>query len=272
MKTSTLLGALFALAVLTECSAAQVSVVGGLSYDRDARAGEKYDGSFIVKNDSNEPQETRIYQRDYTFSADGRNFYDEPGRVARSNAGWIAFSPSYVVVPPRGSVTVTYQVTVPQDSSAAPLVGSYWSMMMVEAIPPGSPESSIRRPDSTSLGLFQTVRYGIQIATHIANTGTRAVRFLEAKLIKQESGERVLQVDIENSGDRWIRPDFHVELFDTTGKTEGKIPGARFRMYPGTSVRQLISLKDIPAGTYKALIVVDAGGDDVFGAQYTLQF
>lgn len=272
MMKSILLRTLCALTLLTEWSAAQVSVVGGLSYDRDARAGETYEGSFIVKNDSQEPQETKIYQRDYSFSADGRNFYGEPGSISRSNAGWIAFSPSYIMIPPSGSVTVTYQVRVPRDSSTVRLTGSYWSMLMVEAIPPGSPESSIRRGDSTSLALLQTVRYAVQIATHIANTGTRAVRFLDAKLIKQESGERVLQVDIENTGDRWMRPDFHVELFNANGESRGKIPGARFRIYPGTSVRQSIPLRDIPAGTYKALVVVDAGGDDVFGAQYTLQF
>jgi hypothetical protein len=34
----------------------------------------------------------------------------------------------------------------------------------------------------------------------------------------------------------------------------------------------MIELNGIGAGTYKALVVVDAGGDDVFGAQYTLDF
>jgi hypothetical protein len=263
---------LAALTLLADLTAAQVSVIGGLSYDRDARAGEKYEGSFVVKNDTEEPQEAKIYQRDYTFSRDGTNVYGEPGQLLRSNARWITFSPPYVLLPPRGSITVNYVVTVPKDSATARFTGSYWSMMMVEAIPVGSPESSIRRGDSTTFGLFQNIRYGIQIATHILNTGNRAVRFIDAKLVKQETGERVLQVDLENSGDLFMRPEVYVELFDAGGQSRGKIPGARFRMYPGTSVRQTIQLKDVPAGTYKALVVVDAGGQDVFGAQYTLQF
>jgi hypothetical protein len=272
MKRISIIQLLTAIALLADFTTAQISVIGGLSYDRDARAGEKYEGSFIVKNDTEEPQEAKIYQRDYTFSSDGTNVYGEPGKLARSNARWITFSPPYVLLPPHASITANYVVAVPKDSAAARLTGSYWSMMMVEGIPVGSPESSIRRGDSTKTGFFQNIRYAVQIATHITNTGNRAVRFIDAKLVKQETGERVLQVDLENTGDLFMRPDVYIELFDAGGQSRGKIPGARFRMYPGTSVRQTIQLKDIPAGTYKALVVVDAGGQDVFGAQYTLQF
>jgi hypothetical protein len=253
-------------------TAAQVSVVGGLSYDRVARAGERYEGSFVVRNDSEEKQEAKIYQRDYSFSSDGTNNYGDPGKLPRSNASWMKFSPSYLLLPPKGSATVSYSVALPVDSAGKKLTGSYWSMIMVEAIPIGSPESSIRRDTLTQAAFFQTVRYGVQIATHIGNTGTRSVRFLDARLLGGEGGDRTLQIDIENTGDLWMRPDVAVELFDPNGKSAGKFEGGKFRIYPGTSVRQAIGLKGIKAGVYKALVVVDAGGQDVFGAQYTLQF
>ena len=69
-----------------------------------------------------------------------------------------------------------------------------------------------------------------------------------------------------------MRPDVYVELFNEQGASLGKFSGLKYRIYPGTSVRQLIDVSTVPKGTYKALIVVDAGGDDVFGAQYTLKF
>ena len=43
-------------------------------------------------------------------------------------------------------------------------------------------------------------------------------------------------------------------------------------LYPGTSLRQEFRLGTLAAGTYKALVVVDTGGDQVFGGQFTLQF
>jgi hypothetical protein len=34
----------------------------------------------------------------------------------------------------------------------------------------------------------------------------------------------------------------------------------------------MIDLSNVSVGTYKAMVVVDAGGDDVYGAEYTLKF
>ena len=47
--------------------------------------------------------------------------------------------------------------------------------------------------------------------------------------------------------------------------------GERARVYPGTSVRRAIDLSRVPAGGYKALLVADAGEDNVYGATYTLE-
>lgn len=253
-------------------AAAQIAVIGSLSHDRDVVPGATYDGAVTVKNDTETEQEVKIYQRDYFFTSDGKNLYGDPGRLPRSNAPWITFAPSSTVLPPKGTANITYTVAVPPDSVGRPLSGSYWSMLMVESLPPGSPESSLRRKDSTTVGLFQNIRYAIQIATHIANTGERMARFLDVKLTKNEEGKRMLQVDVENSGTLYMKPDVSVELFAADGQSRGKIPGGKFRMYPGTSVRHLLPLGEIPPGTYKALVVVDAGGADVFGAQYTLKF
>lgn len=254
-------------------SPAQVSVVGELSQDREARPGETYTGSIIVRNDTDQPQEAKVYQTDYLFHHSGTNSYGDPGSHPRSNAKWITFSPAYILLPPQATAVVNYSVAVPQTTDNTPLVGTYWSMLMVEAIPHGSPESTLPRADKKAeMGIVQTIRYGIQIVTHIANTGTKKINFVGVQIVPKEKSGRILQVDIENTGEIGIRPDVYVELFDEKGVSRGKFPGTRYRIYPGTSVRQQIDLSSVASGTYKALIVVDAGGDDVFGGQYTLKF
>ena len=258
------------------CSAAavsQVSVIGELSQDKEAHPGEKYEGVITVKNDSNEPQEVKAYQTDYMFFRDGTNTYPEPGTVPRSNAKWVAFSPTFATIPPQSTVTINFSVTVPSDSPERKMVGSYWSMLMIEGIAKGSAESAAQTdPKKAQMGIRQTIRYGIQIATHIAQTGTKQINFVDSKVVTRDDGKRFLQVDIENTGDVWIRPDTYVELFDANGASKGKFPGVRYRLYPGTSVRQMIDLTSVSAGAYKALVVVDAGGDDVYGAEYNLKF
>jgi hypothetical protein len=263
-------------AVLIACAAgtqAQVSIIGDLSQDHDGRPGESYSGSILVKNDSNEPQEAKLYQTDYLFYADGTNNYAEAGSTPRSNARWVSYSPSYLVVPPRASVSVNFTVTVPKTLEGKELTGTYWSMLMVEGISKESPESSFSKKEKKAeMGVRQTLRYGIQIATHIEGTGKRSIRFIQAKLVRGDKGESLLQVDLEDNGTLGFRPEVYVELFDVKGISKGKFPGHRYRMYPDTSVRQMIGLGGIAPGTYKALVVVDAGGEDVYGAQYTLEF
>jgi hypothetical protein len=261
------------IASLAPPAVAQVSIVGDLSQDHEARPGESYSGSILVRNDSNEPQEAKLYQTDYLFSFDGTNNYAEPGSTPRSNARWVSFSPSFLVVPPQQSVAVNFSVAIPKTVGGQELAGTYWSMLMVEGIAKESAESSRpKKNDKPEMGLRQTLRYGIQIATHITGTGSKSVRFIEAKLVKGDAGETFLRVDIEDNGTIGFRPDVYVELFDAKGASKGKFPGHRYRLYPGTSVRQMIGLHGVGPGTYKALVVVDAGGDDVYGAQYTLNF
>lgn len=266
----TLVVSLLILALRVE---AQVSVIGELGQDREAKPGDTYDGVITIKNDSDEPQEAKIYQTDYTFFSNGTNNYGEPGSHPRSNARWITFSPSFVKLPPRATLSINYTVAVPKDLQGKPLVGTYWSMLMVEGIPRESPESSSGRANKRAeMGILQTIRYGIQIATHIAQSGERRVELRDPKVLPKESGGRVFQVDIENTGDIGIRPDVYLELFDEQGTPAGKFYGARFRIYPGTSVRQTIDLSTVKPGTYKTLVIVDAGADEIFAAQYNLKF
>ncbi len=270
--SSPYLRGLFLVSMLASCLTAQVSIIGELSQDKDALPGDVYTGTIVIRNDTNEPQEAKVYQTDYTFQFNGTNNYGEPGVFPRSNAKWIAFSPAYVTLPPQGTMAVNFTVTVPKDTTHK-LIGTYWSMLMVEGIQKGSAESSIRPKDAKAqMGIMQTIRYGIQIATSIAKTGTKKIQFVGHDVIKKEGGKRILQIDIENTGEIAMRPDVYVELFDEQGKSLGKYPGIKYRIYPGTSVRQSIDVSSVAPGTYKALIVVDAGGDDVFGAQYALKF
>jgi hypothetical protein len=262
-----LIPALLIPAVLT----GQVSVIGDLSQDRETPPGEVYEGSILVRNDTKETQEAKVYQADYRFDCTGANYYEEPGSHARSNAAWILFSPSFFSIPPQSNLTVTYRVTVPKDSAGRSLSGTYWSMLMVEGVSRGSGESSRLDRNKKEMGLTQTIRYGVQVATHIAGTGARIVKFRDARFLLESDGSRFLQVDVENSGDRGIRPEMYAEVFDAKGISRGKFPGTLFRMYPGTSVRQRIDMSGLPAGQYKVLFVVDAGGDEAFAAEYSLK-
>jgi hypothetical protein len=254
------------LAALPAAARAQIAVVGDAVQEREAPPHASYDGAITIRNTGVDTQEARIYQTDYRFQADGQTSYDRPGSLPRSNATWITVSPSRVVVPAGESVEVRYRVTVP--AAADTLSGSYWSLVMVEGL--ASPAGSLA-PERRGVAVQTTVRYAVQIVTHVGATGAPRVGFA-GTASSAPDGTRALSVDLTNVGDRAGRLQLTLELFAEDGRQIATLRQARGLVYPGTSIRQRFALGALPSGSYKALLVADAGGDAVFGAQYTLRF
>jgi len=200
----------FILFLMSAQTEAEVGISSGLSQEREAQIGETYRDTIIIRNNGNRPQEVKIYQTDYLFFSDGTNIYGEPGKDLRSNANWITFSPHRLIIPPKETATINYTINVPDDKS---LMGTYWSMMMVEGIGEEHPEASTHPEEGkVLLGITQVVRYGIQIITHIEDTGSRELKFTETKLLAKEDEGRIFQIDLENTGERWLVPLLWVEL------------------------------------------------------------
>lgn len=262
----TTLAALFAATLAAAPAAAQISVAGSTVSERDARPGETYTGTILLRNAGAEPQEAKLYHADYRFFADGRTLFEAAGSQPRSNAEWIRLSPSRVTVPPGGEAAVGYTVTVPAAGVPA---GSHWSAVMVEAVGGDSPEAAGRRSGRVEVGIRTSVRYAVQVATHLAG-GSRLVDFARVAVVPLPAGGRALELDVANAGERGYRLDLSVELFDAEGAPAGKLAARRGLLYPGTSLRQRFDLPALPPGSYKALLVADTGGDEVFGAEYTL--
>lgn len=257
----------FVLPLLFACGAAEAGIsVETLSLDRAAQPGERYTVSFVVSNSDDLPRAVRIYQTDYLFSCDGSNQFGEPGEMERSNADWIRINPPRLHVPPRQAATVYCVVDVPADSA---LTGTFWSMIMVEEDPASDGAALPLRRDQA--GIRQVVRYGVQCVTQLGNSGTERLAIIGSRLVADEGSADELQVDVENSGDRWAVPLAWTELYNENGQRVGRFETEAKRIFPGTSVRFRISLGDPPAGKYKAFVVLDNGDQNVIGAKYDLE-
>jgi len=246
---------------------AGTSIIGPLTHQKTAQPGEKYEGVIVLKNNEDIPSEVKIYQTDYLFYADGKNVYGEPGNLSRSNARWISVSPTRLTIPPREEFSVDYTIQVPKG---AELRGSYWSMIMVEPIAETSAESAKWEKGKSQVAIQTVVRYGIQMIADIGNTGARQIRFADKKIIS-ENGGRIFQLDIENTGERYLNPAVWVELYNKEGASVGRFESGQNRIYPGCSVRHRIPLTKVAPGAYRALVVADNGDESVFGAQYDLE-
>jgi hypothetical protein len=247
-------------------SRAQIAVLSSTVEEKIAAPGEKYTGTIVIANQSAQPQVARIYQTDYSFAADGTAHYDDAGSSKRSNARWITPQASRVVVPPNSQVAVPYSVAVPLGDS---LRGTYWSMVMVEGAPvePGTPSDG-----KPAVAIGAVMRYAVQLATHIRNSGTRTVQFASAAAGKSPDGAAALDLDVTNTGERAFRPALWVEVYDAQGVLRGKAKQQRGLLYPGTSLHQHFDLGTLPSGTYKAVVFADTGEDSVIATQYTVNY
>lgn len=250
---------LAAILALPTAAAAQVSVVSSTLEERQAAPGERYTGTLRVRNTTDQPQQARIYQTDYRFLADGRTFYEQPGTAPRSNAAWVQLNSSRLTLAPGEEAAVAYTVSVP----AGGVRGSYWSVLMVETAQP-QPARTAQRGVAITPG----IRYAVQVATHVGQAERRIA--LEGARLTGEGGTRALEVDVVNTGEQADRLELRVDLFDAEGAPAGRLSSSRGLVYPGTSIHQRFEFPALPAGTYRALLVVDTGADEVFGAEYTL--
>ncbi|MFC2078158.1 hypothetical protein ACFLTM_05050 [Candidatus Bipolaricaulota bacterium] len=241
----------------------QLAVTGELTHEYTVAPGETVEGVLVVENTSDLPVQVSVRQTDYLFFADGTNRYDDPGTVERSNALWMRLAlPPRLSIPPRSSAEIHYWIDVPDDPG---LTGTYWSMLLVAPVLDELPDLAA----TDSFGVRTVLQYGVQIVTHIGDSGEVQISLVDVQLLA-EGDDVVLQVDLGNSGERWLRPEVWIELYDAEGVLVRRIESGRTRIFPGTTVRHRLAL-DVPPGTYSALLVLDNGDDHVWGAQYTFE-
>ena len=250
--------------MLNRNASSQIEVGGDLVDVNNAICGSTYSTSVIVRNNSNTPEEVKIYQTDYSANFNGKKTYSEPGLTQRSNANWITYSPKRAIIPPKENIPVNIQVQVPDSMK---LKGSYWSMLMIEHVPALSPET-IRKKQS--IGIVSLIRYSVLIVTNIEKTGSNGVRFIDSKMI-YENNKSEFNLDVENTGDILIKPSIIVKLYNEKNAELGPFTQNEKLLLPGSSVRFIFDLSSVSSGDYKAIVVADCGNEDIFGIQYNLK-
>jgi len=255
------------------CVMADVDVANGLKHVDVVEIGETYQGMIVLKNDSDTTQEIRMYQTDYLYYYDEagvrRVRYGEPGQDPRSNAHWISFDSHQLRIPPHEERSITYIVSVPSDET---LVGTYWSLIMVQPVAVSAAPSSTLNESQVGANVTQLVRYAVRIETNIGDTGTREISIIGSQLSETDDG-LLFRVYIENIGQRCLKPIICLEVYDEQGNLEGRFDSeTRQRsIHPGCSARYLVSLPALESGSYPAMLYIDNLDEYVWGAQVNIE-
>lgn len=254
-------------------AAAAVQLVSPAVQSFTVAPGGSYEGLLLLANPGPEPASVRLYLNDYRYDASGRSYYEEPGTHPRSNAPWITLGGAVVTLQPQEERSIPFRIQIPGHET---LAGTYWSVILVEPLPPDAPETprppGQQEDETYRLGLRTMVRYAVLMVTQVGESGQPEPSLSEARLTLNEAGNgHRFEVELANGGDRWFLPTVWMELYDQTGQQVGRFEGGQRRLLPGTSVRQTIDLGSLAVGEYVAILVLDGGGDDVYGARYTFR-
>ncbi len=241
---------------------AKILVLNGLTHEHNSLQGETIKGIIEIKNTAETEQSVQIYQKDYWYWHTGESRHDEPGTLERSNAKWLTMNPLFVTLQPDETANIEYELTIPSTDS---LIGTYWSVVMVEGITP--PDTSAH---PGGMRINTVVRYAVQIISNIGDTGTRNLEFVNFTLNKEEEGT-LLQVAISNTGERMLRPELGMEIYDAEGESIGTLTADKRKLYPGTSANITIDLSSLKPGNYSGILIADCDEDHVFGTNLNLE-
>lgn len=264
-RSMVLLVSLVALGSAPGASGAQIAVLGNTTVEIDAVPGLRRIETMRVVNVSADVQDVRLYKTDYQFSADGATRFEAPGSHDRSNADWVQLSHEFVTIRPGDTATVSYETTVPRSDS---LDGTYWSVVMVEAVPPAL---SRRGPARQQISVTPTIRYAIQVVTHIGTEAVAVPSVVDARLVAaSDTAAHAFVVDVASTGRLAFRGKLSLEIYDADGALRSRTTASRGLVYPGSSFRHRFGLTDLPPGSYRAVFLVDAGNDVIVGSEYRL--
>lgn len=249
---------------------------GGLKHEYTVTSGDNITGVLELRNTSPTSAEIKIYQEDIVVNGAGRTEYAQTinrGTHNRSNASWINLGFDRIILEPNEKRTVTYSIRVPNDRTIS---GSYWSTLMLEPVSKKSPESQLTQQipkDQPTLTLNQKMRYSVQILTHVRGNGQSkpVLKFLSPKIEKNTQNKRSLYFHIQNTGNRYSRPDVWLDVFSLQGNKLHRLKAETHGLYINEKEAFHIDLSPLKTGKYKALLAAeDNGTGQIFGSDINL--
>jgi len=147
-------------------------------------AGERYEGSFTVKNPTPNAVSMKVVVEDWSSDHDGRQVL----KGEQEALGWLEFTPRAFELAPQGFQAVKYTVSLPPDAK-----GEYTAMVYFGTAP---------EPSASGISIINRVGNALYVVvkgTEIVKGKINAVRVTRARPAKEE-------VVIENLGNIHMRP------------------------------------------------------------------
>ena len=254
------------ISILATPLVASITVVSNLSHSEITQIGSSYSGTIDVANAGDRNERVQLTQNDYLYTADGNNYFNNPGTDPRSNAPWVTLLQDDIIIAPGKIAKIPFTVQIPPNSS---LIGTYWSIVFVQSITDSllNPD----KPDDGTIGVQMNLRYGVQLISHIGETGNKMIEIGNIEK-SDKDGVKSISFDSINIGERSISTAIYAQVYSNEGKYLGRYEGKRKGTLPGCSINTSIDFPTLENGKYRMQIIADGGGNNVFGILVAPEF
>lgn len=235
--------------------------VNGLTYLNTMKPGETAQVNITLISDKDRPEMVDLKLCDYWCNSDGQHFFEDVGKQTRSNAKWISLGSHREVVQPGERRDIYFTIQVPQEQN---LNGSYWSVLLIE---PSDPLQTLVESEH-GFQLQVKVRYAYHIVTHVG-PATPSLKVVK-KGMQMLDNINYFTVDVENTGNLFLKPKMTIKLFTKQGKLEKTMETQTDRLYPGSSSRYFADGTGIAQGQYTAFLLLDNGDGRIFGDSFDI--
>ncbi|MGM0446531.1 MAG: hypothetical protein ACQEQH_08980, partial [Bacillota bacterium] len=212
---------------------AQIVIKSKLTQEYKLKEGITREGKIVIKNTSKQKTFVKLYKRDYSFNANGNNYYSKPGLNQRSNAEWIFLDKKMITLLPFEEKSVKYVIKVPDNKKYS---GTYWSMIMVEKDRSVS-GTGINNLDQ-NIGFKQSIRYGIQIITNFSIDEKLNLRYKNVEIKKGDGNRYKFELTVLNNNNYLVDSFNKLVLINkNNGDIIKEYVFQKRKLYPNTSIK-----------------------------------
>ena len=224
--------------------------------------------SFSLQNTSDSPVQATITRQDWDRQENGDNRFLPAGSSGKSCGAMLSVSPLSVRVEPHTSRVV--RLSVQSDSA---LSHECWDIVFVEEVP--------QRASTKGNSLQYIFRTGVKVYVappNLSRDGAvedMAVVDAPAKAVSTAPGnaaKKQIAIRFHNTGAMNLVAKGRLEFRRPDNSLATTVPIAEFPTLPGAVRRLLVDApRDLPAGDYVVLALIDFGGAELVAGQIDFQ-
>jgi hypothetical protein len=216
------------------------------------QAGKTETVPVTVRNDGQDVVHVQASLSDFTIAPNGQHVFMAPGKSAFSLAPYMSVNPREFDIQPGQFQQVRVSFTVPEHKA-----GEYATIIFFQTRP-------TRKPGS--IGFSE--RIAAKFYALVGDTG-RIGGEVDNVAVQPASGAQKVVVGFKNGGNVHVYVNGRVEI-RKGGQVVEKLPVATQQLVErGARVVLEATGKNLPAGTYDAVAVLDYGGPKLTGGQTT---